>query len=164
MSAFAAEDFFKLNYKASIAINWTGSLNEEEAKSRLSVNLSSKGLILNSPLVDIPKRLWEYLLLKADIPLSKPWVELGKKQLQKLAQVLVNDGYTMHGKTTFKEEFVTAGGINLKEVNFKTMESKRVSHLFFCGEVLNIDGITGGFNFQNAWSTSWIAAKYCVAK
>ena len=65
----------------------------------------------------------------------------------------------MHGKTTFKEEFVTSGGINLKEVNFKTMESKLVPHLFFCGEVLNIDGITGGFNFQNAWSTAWIAAK-----
>jgi predicted flavoprotein YhiN len=68
----------------------------------------------------------------------------------------------MKGKTTFKEEFVTSGGINLKEVNFKTMESKLVPHLFFCGEVLNIDGITGGFNFQNAWSTAWIAAKNCL--
>lgn len=68
----------------------------------------------------------------------------------------------MHGKTTFKEEFVTSGGINLKEVNFKTMESKKVPHLFFCGEVLNIDGITGGFNFQNAWSTAWIAAKNII--
>ena len=75
---------------------------------------------------------------------------------------MVNDTYEMHGKTTFKEEFVTAGGINLKEVNFKTMESKLVPHLFFCGEVLNIDGITGGFNFQNAWSTAWIAAKHCI--
>lgn len=164
LSAFAAEDFFKLNYHAGISVNWTGSLNEEEVKNILSVNLSSKALIINSPLVDIPKRLWEYLLLKAEIPLSKPWIELGKKQLQKLAQVLVNDSYTMQGKTTFKEEFVTAGGINLKEVNFKTMESKRVPHLFFCGEVLNIDGITGGFNFQNAWSTAWIAAKHCIVK
>ena len=162
LSAFAAEDFFKLNYQAGIAVNWTGSLNEEEVKKLLSINLVSKALIVNSPLVDIPKRLWEYLVLKADIPLSKSWIELGKKQLQKLAEVLVNDVYTMQGKTTFKEEFVTAGGINLKEVNFKTMESKIISHLFFCGEVLNIDGITGGFNFQNAWSTSWIAAKQCI--
>ena len=163
LSAFAAEDFFKLNYQAGIAVNWTGSLNEEEVKKLLSINLVSKALIVNSPLVDIPKRLWEYLVLKADIPLSKSWIELGKKQLQKLAEVLVNDVYTMQGKTTFKEEFVTAGGINLKEVNFKTMESKIIPHLFFCGEVLNIDGITGGFNFQNAWSTAWIAAKQCIS-
>lgn len=163
LSAFAAEDFFKLNYQAGIAVNWTGSLNEEEVKKLLSINLVSKALIVNSPLVDIPKRLWEYLVLKADIPLSKSWIELGKKQLQKLAEVLVNDVYTMQGKTTFKEEFVTAGGINLKEVNFKTMESKIIPHLFFCGEVLNIDGITGGFNFQNAWSTGWIAAKQCIS-
>ncbi len=159
LSAFAAQDFFKLNYHALISVNWTGIFNEEELKEELSQELASKALIVNTPLFDIPKRLWEYLILKAEITLSKPWIELGKKQLNKLAQVLANDTYTMQGKTTFKEEFVTAGGINLKEVNFKTMESKLVPHLFFCGEVLNIDGITGGFNFQNAWSTAWIAAK-----
>ena len=159
LSAFAAYDFFKLNYQASISVNWTGTLNEEALKEELSLQLGSKALIVNTPLFEIPKRLWEYLVLRSDIPLSKPWIELGKKQLNKLAQVLCNDVYDMHGKTTFKEEFVTSGGINLKEVNFKTMESKKVPHLFFCGEVLNIDGITGGFNFQNAWSTAWIAAK-----
>ncbi len=159
LSAFAAYDFFKLNYQTDISVNWTGTLNEEELKEELSLNLGSKALIVNTPLFEIPKRLWEYLILRADIPLSKPWIELGKKQINKLAQVLCNDVYKMHGKTTFKEEFVTSGGINLKEVNFKTMESKLVPHLFFCGEVLNIDGITGGFNFQNAWSTAWIAAK-----
>ncbi|MBI3519396.1 MAG: NAD(P)/FAD-dependent oxidoreductase [Bacteroidetes bacterium] len=159
LSAFAAYDFFKLNYQAGISVNWTGALNEEELKEELSVQLGSKALIVNTPLFEIPKRLWEYLVLRADISSSKPWTELGKKQLNKLAQVLCNDVYEMQGKTTFKEEFVTAGGINLKEVNFKTMESKKVPHLFFCGEVLNIDGITGGFNFQNAWSTAWIAAK-----
>ena len=159
LSAFAAYDFHKLNYQAGISVNWTGTLNEEELKEELSLNLGSKGLVVNTPLYDIPKRLWEYLILRADINLSKPWIELGKKQLNKLAQVLGNDVYDMHGKTTFKEEFVTSGGINLKEVNFKTMESKLVPHLFFCGEVLNIDGITGGFNFQNAWSTAWIAGK-----
>lgn len=159
LSAFAANDFFKLNYQAGISVNWTGTFNEEQLKEELSLQLGSKALIVNTPLFEIPKRLWEYLILRADIPISKPWIELGKKQLNKLAQVLCNDTYDMHGKTTFKEEFVTSGGINLKEVNFKTMESKKVSHLFFCGEVLNIDGITGGFNFQNAWSTAWIAAK-----
>lgn len=159
LSAFAAYDFFKLNYQAGISVNWTGIFNEEELKEELSLQLGSKALIVNTPLFEIPKRLWEYLILRANISLSKPWIELGKKQLNKLAQVLCNDNYDMHGKTTFKEEFVTSGGINLKEVNFKTMESKIVPHLFFCGEVLNIDGITGGFNFQNAWSTAWIAAK-----
>ncbi|MES2513842.1 MAG: NAD(P)/FAD-dependent oxidoreductase [Bacteroidota bacterium] len=162
LSAFAACDFFKLNYQAGISVNWTGTLNEDALKEELSFQLGSKALILNTPLFEIPKRLWEYLLLRSDIPLSKPWIELGKKQLNKLAQVLCNDGYDMHGKTTFKEEFVTSGGVNLKEVNFKTMESKKLPHLFFCGEVLNIDGITGGFNFQNAWSTAWIAAKNAI--
>lgn len=159
LSAFAAQEFFKLNYHAGIAVNWTGILKEEEVKDLINLNLTSKALILNSPMFEIPKRLWEYLLIKSEINLSKPWIELGKKQLNKLAQILTNDVYTMQGKTTFKEEFVTAGGVNLKEINFKTMESKIVPHLFFCGEVLNIDGITGGFNFQNAWSTAWIASK-----
>jgi predicted Rossmann fold flavoprotein len=159
LSAFAAYDFYKLNYQAGISVNWTGTFNEEALKEELSLQLGSKALIVNTPLFEIPKRLWEYLVLRSDISSSKPWIELGKKQLNKFAQVLWNDVYDMHGKTTFKEEFVTSGGINLKEVNFKTMESKKVPHLFFCGEVLNIDGITGGFNFQNAWSTAWIAAK-----
>lgn len=159
LSAFAAHDFYKLNYEAGISVNWAGTLNEEQLKEELSLQLGSKALIVNTPLFEIPKRLWEYLILRADINALKPWTELGKKQLNKLAQVLTNDVYEMRGKTTFKEEFVTAGGINLKEVNFKTMESKLIPHLFFCGEVLNIDGITGGFNFQNAWSTAWIAAK-----
>lgn len=159
LSAFAAMDFFKLNYHAGISVNWIGTRNEEDAKEELSKHLSSKALIVNTPLFEIPKRLWEYLVLKAELPLSKPWAELGKKQENKLVQTLIQDNYNMQGKTTFKEEFVTSGGINLKEVNFKTMESKLVPGLFFCGEVLNIDGITGGFNFQNAWSTAFIAAK-----
>ncbi|MES2132873.1 MAG: NAD(P)/FAD-dependent oxidoreductase [Bacteroidota bacterium] len=163
LSAFAAYDFFKLNYHAGISVNWTGIFSEDDLKYELEMQLSSKALMVNTPLFDIPKRLWEYLLLRADVPLNKPWIELGKKQLHKLMQVLMHDAYNMQGKTTFKEEFVTAGGINLKEVNFKTMESKLFSGLFFCGEVLNIDGITGGFNFQNAWSTAWIASKLAMS-
>ncbi len=159
LSAFAAQDFFKLNYHAPISVNWTNNLNEEYIKEILSVNINSKALVVNSSMFDIPKRLWEFLVLKSDIQVSKPWNELSKKQINKLAQTLSNDIYNMQGKTTFKEEFVTSGGINLKEINFKTMESKMLPKLFICGEVLNIDGITGGFNFQNAWSTAWIAAK-----
>ncbi len=162
LSAFAAQDFYKLNYHAGIAVNWSGTLNENQILELINVNLTSRALIVNSPLFDMPKRLWEYLVLKADLSITKPWVELGKKQAQKLAQLLSNDVYAMQGKTTFKEEFVTAGGVNLKEINFKTMESKLMPGLYFCGEVLNIDGITGGFNFQNAWSTAWVAAKNCL--
>ena len=159
LSAFAAQEFFKLNYNAGISVNWTNNLNEEYIKEILLVNINSKALVVNSSMFDIPKRLWEFLVLKSDIQPSKPWNELSKKQINKLAQTISNVVYTMQGKTTFNEEFVTSGGINLKEINFKTMASKLRPHLFICGEVLNIDGITGGFNFQNAWSTAWIAAK-----
>lgn len=164
LSAFAAIDFFKLNYHATISINWTGNLNEDEIKNSFDIILKSKSMVINNNLFDIPKRLWEFLILKSDIQISKSWNELSKKQINKLTQTLCNDTYAMQGKTTFKEEFVTSGGVNLKEINFKTMESKLMPNLFLCGEVLNIDGITGGFNFQNAWSTSWIAAKNALLK
>ena len=158
LSAFAAKDFYDLDYNAGIAVNWTGDLNEEEVKTVFNEHLNSKTFVVNTPLFDLPKRLWEYFLDRAEITNQKPWIELGKKQQNKLAQILTNDVYNMKGKTTFKEEFVTSGGVNLKEIDFKTMQSKIVPNLFFCGEVLDIDGITGGFNFQSAWSTAWIAA------
>jgi len=159
LSAFAAKDFFEKDYKANIQINWTGDLNSELVSSELVSWMTEKSLILNTPLYKIPKRLWAFLVWKAEIPDNKPWNELGKKQMNKLAQILSNDVYHMQGKTTFKEEFVTSGGVNLKEIDFRTMESKIVPNVFFCGEVLDIDGITGGFNFQNAWSTAWVASE-----
>jgi predicted Rossmann fold flavoprotein len=159
LSAFAATEFHKLNYQSNISVNWTGALNEDVIREELSLKLGLKTLVVNSTMYDIPKRLWEFLIKRADIDLGKSWIELSKKQVNKLAQILTSDIYEMHGKTTFKEEFVTSGGINLKEINFKTMESKILPKLFFCGEVLNVDGITGGFNFQAAWSTAWVASK-----
>lgn len=158
LSAFAAKDFFERDYNANILINWTGDLNSEMVNSELVSWMSEKSLMLNTPLYDIPKRLWVFLLEKAEIPDNKPWNELGKKQMNKLSEILINDVYQMKGKTTFKEEFVTSGGVNLKEIDFKTMQSKIMPGLYFCGEVLDIDGITGGFNFQNAWSTAFVAA------
>lgn len=158
LSAFAAKGFFEKNYNAGILINWTGSLSEEQVKNEFEKHSASKALMVNAPLFDIPKRLWEYILLRAELALTKPWIELGKKQQNKLAQVLCADRYQMHGKTTFKEEFVTSGGVNLKEIDFRTMQSKIMPNLYFCGEVIDIDGITGGFNFQNAWSTAFVAA------
>ncbi len=159
LSAFAAKDFFEMNYNCEISVNWCGKLNEEEVKNALSKNLNLKSFVINCPLFDFAKRLWEYFLVKAEIPTQKPWNELSKKQINKLAQVVTCDIYKMNGKTTFKEEFVSCGGVNLKEIDFKTMQSKIIPNLYFCGEVIDIDGITGGFNFQSAWSTAWIASR-----
>ena len=108
-------------------------------------------------------RLWNFLLEKTSINKEIRWKELGKKNLNKLINTLINDRYEVKGKTTFKEEFVTAGGISLDEVDFRKMESRRVDGLFFAGEVLDIDGVTGGFNFQAAWTTGWIAGKNVLA-
>ncbi len=161
LSAFAAEAFYKANYKATILINWTGHLKIEEVVQVLTQQQKEryKALPFNHVCFQLPRRLWEYLCTKALDTTQKPWAEVSKKERQRLAELLCNSAYDMAGKTTFKEEFVTCGGVDLKELDFKTMQSKLVPGLFFCGEVLNIDGITGGFNFQNAWSTAWIAAK-----
>ncbi len=158
LSAFAAKDLFERNYHSDITVNWTGDMNEERVKHILEENLNSKALVVNTPLFGFPKRLWEYFVLKSEIPMQKPWNETGKKQLNRLSQILTGEVFKMKGKTTFKEEFVTSGGVDLKEIDFKTMQSKIIPQLYFCGEVLNIDGITGGFNFQSAWSTAWVAA------
>ncbi len=162
LSAYAAKEFFDSAYCAEIRINWTSDLNEEEIRKQLDKHRDSKQQIASLPLFELPKRLWEYLLEKSGAELQKPWNETPKKVLNRFSGFLGNDSYEMKGKTTFKEEFVTSGGIRRKEVDFKSMQSKLFSHLFFCGEVLDIDGITGGFNFQNAWSTAWIAGTHCL--
>ncbi len=161
LSAFAAQVFFEKNYEVGISVNWTGDLSLEEIKAILHEQQKErhKALPINQALFQLPRRLWEYLCTNSLEKIDKPWAELTKKELLRLAENLFNSNYQMQGKTTFKEEFVTCGGVQLKEIDFKTMQSKLVPQLFFCGEVLNIDGVTGGFNFQNAWSTAWIAAK-----
>ncbi|MBS1637854.1 MAG: NAD(P)/FAD-dependent oxidoreductase [Bacteroidetes bacterium] len=159
LSAFAAIDLYNCRYDAGISVNWTGELKETDVKTILEKQQGSKAMIINTPLFEIPRRLWEYLVSKAGIASQKSWMELGKKENNKLVEFLINDIYHMQGKTTFKEEFVTSGGVKLNEIDFKTMQSKKIPGLYFCGEVLNIDGITGGFNFQNAWSTAWIASQ-----
>jgi predicted Rossmann fold flavoprotein len=161
LSAFAAKEFFDLNYLAKIRVNWVypeKALTILEGLKQLQKE-KHKSLPYSNSAFDLPKRLWEYLCEQSEIPTHKPWAEISNKQLNKLAEMLVNSSYRMEGKTTFKEEFVTCGGVNLKEIDFKTMQSKLVPHLFFCGEVMNIDGITGGFNFQSAWSTAWVCAQ-----
>jgi predicted Rossmann fold flavoprotein len=107
----------------------------------------------------LPKRFWSFLLNKAEIDVERIWAEVPKKDKNRLTDLLTNDRYTVRGKTTFKEEFVTAGGISLEEVDPMTMHSKCLPGLYFAGEILDIDGITGGFNFQAAWTTGYLAGK-----
>ncbi len=109
--------------------------------------------------VEIPKRLWANLVKASGIAKDEKWADVTKEKLQNLANQLTNGRFMVEGKSTFKEEFVTAGGIDLREINFKTFESKIHKNLFFAGEVINIDAITGGFNFQNAWTGGYIAAQ-----
>ena len=161
LSAFAAQSFFEAGYKAGIVINWVYPLSQPEAMEQLKIlqKEKHKALPFSQSAFGLPRRLWEFLCLGADINNTKPWAETGNKQINRLAENLCGSRYHMEGKTTFKEEFVTCGGVNLKEIDFTTMQSKLVPGLFFCGEALNIDGITGGFNFQSAWSTAWVCAK-----
>jgi len=158
-SAYGARILAEKNYNSIILVNWTGSFKPDEVKEVIEGQSTSNKKITNTPLFQLKSRLWDYLLVKCDFNESIRWSELGPKQTNKLVEILVNDSYQMEGKTTFKEEFVTAGGIDLAEINVKTMESKRYAGLFFAGEVIDIDGVTGGFNFQAAWTTAFIAGK-----
>lgn len=165
LSALGAEELHKKNYHFNFSVNWTGDLNFDTVRDELMLQQKqSKKIILNQPLFQVPKRLWEFLLEKTDIPQQQTWAGLSKRQLNKLTELLTNDVYEAKGKTTFKEEFVTCGGVSLKEIDFTTMQSKQTPGLYFAGEVLNIDGITGGFNFQAAWTTSYIAAMNIAKK
>lgn len=160
LSAWGAKILHALHYHFTVYINWLPKWNEEKLR-KLFDNIRSENsakLIVNTNALDFPKRLWAYFLYKAEITDKLRWADLPKKKCNTLINVLIRDEYTVSGKTTFKEEFVTCGGINLKEIDLKTMQSNIVPNLYFVGEVLNIDGITGGFNFQNAWTTGWIAA------
>ena len=107
----------------------------------------------------MPNRLWDFFLYKIEIDGEMIWAELSKKSLNRLINLLVNDTYDVKGKTTFKEEFVTSGGIALSDIDFNTMESRRCPGLFFAGEVIDVDGVTGGFNFQAAWSTGYVSGR-----
>ncbi|UXP31472.1 NAD(P)/FAD-dependent oxidoreductase [Reichenbachiella agarivorans] len=159
LSAWGARILHDLNYQFSIQINWTQLDNEAQVRERLesvSAELDKK-LVSNINPFDLPKRLWSYLLDRVEVDESKRWMEVAKKDRNRLINVLCNDVYKVEGKTTFKEEFVTCGGVDTAEVDFNTMESRQIKGLYFAGEVLDIDGVTGGFNFQAAWSTGYVA-------
>jgi len=159
LSAWQARFLHDIGYEFSILVNW---INETENDLRARWNELRNGMgaqLFSRNPFELPKRLWLYLINQAGIPENKKWSELASKEQNKLLSILVGQHFEVKGKTTFKEEFVTCGGVDLKEVNPKTMESRLVPNLYFAGEVLNIDGVTGGFNFQNAWSTAAVAAQ-----
>lgn len=160
LSAFGARELFDKNYKFSIRINFVQCDIESclEVLKALKHQLA-KNLVVKYTQFDLPKRLWQKLAIAATITEKTRWADLTKNQLENLASQLTEAVFTIDGKSTFKEEFVTAGGVSLKEINFKRFESKLHSNLFFAGEILDIDAVTGGFNFQNAWTGGYIIAK-----
>ena len=160
LSAWGARILHDKNYQFTLLVNWLNTIDTEEAISQLKTlkqEQAKKTVAKKSPF-ELTNRLWESLVLAAGISAETKWADLSKTQLQHLAQQLTNGVFQINGKSTFKEEFVTAGGIDLKEINFKTMESKIHPNLYFAGEIVNIDAITGGFNFQNAWTSGFILA------
>ncbi len=159
LSAWGARFLHDRHYRASVLINWLPQYNPEVLRQQLLGVKSqlSQRLVVSSCPFPIPRRLWERLTSAIGIDEPKRWADIPNKTLDKLLQELVQGEYQISGKGAFKEEFVTCGGVNLKEVDFKTMESRHCPGLYFAGEILDIDGVTGGFNFQSAWTTAWLA-------
>ena len=165
LSAWGARILADKNYQFTIYVNWLNDLEHDEVEKilkDLKLEHAKKSVSKKSPF-EFPNRLWESIVVASGIDSSTTigstkWADLNKIQLTNLANHLTNASFQVNGKSTFKEEFVTAGGIDLKEINFKTMESKLHPNLYFAGEIVNIDAITGGFNFQNAWTSGFILA------
>ncbi len=164
LSAWGARELALKNYSFSIIINWIPDYNENSLKEKIQqvrFDIASQKIYNRNPF-GLPGRLWEYLLQLCGIHEEIRWADLPAREQNKLVKILCGQEFAVKGKTTFKEEFVTAGGIRPEEVDVNTMQSKVIPGLFFAGEILDIDGITGGFNFQNAWTTGWIAANGIV--
>ena len=160
LSAWGARILHDKNYQFAIEVNWLNDIETEEAETLLKElkQEHAKKTVAKKSSFELQNRLWESLVLASGIGAETKWADLSKIQLQNLANQLTKGIFQVNGKSTFKEEFVTAGGIDLKEINFKTMESKLHPNLYFAGEIVNIDAITGGFNFQNAWTSGFIVA------
>ena len=161
LSAWGARELAKKNYNFTIHVNWLPDYNENTLQDKIRqirFEIASQKIVNRNPF-GLPSRLWEYFLQQSNINVTLRWADLPSKEQNKLIKILCGQELVVKGKTTFKEEFVTAGGISVDEVDVNTMQSKLIPGLFFAGEILNVDGVTGGFNFQNAWTTGWIAAR-----
>ncbi|MFT5103455.1 MAG: putative Rossmann fold flavoprotein [Candidatus Latescibacterota bacterium] len=161
LSAWGARILEPLHYNFEIQINWLFDASEEDTLESLMdcKSVNPKQTVQKYAQLGMPKRLWQRLVMASGIDVTETWAEISKIKLQNLANQLTKSHFQVEGKSTFKEEFVTAGGVDLKEINFKRFESKLHPNLFFAGEVLNIDAITGGYNFQNAWTGGFMVAK-----
>jgi predicted Rossmann fold flavoprotein len=161
LSAWGARVLYDCHYKSPLQINWLPQEHPEQLKEKLldlKSQFPNRLISANCP-VDLPRRLWKQLVDYVEIDEEKRWSEISNKSLNQLIQELTQGSYNINGKGVFKEEFVTCGGVNLKEVDFKTMESRCCPGLYLAGEILDIDGVTGGFNFQSAWTTGWLAGQ-----
>ena len=161
LSSYGARLLAERNYVFNIQVNWVDEVNQESIKEELEHIITDhpQKKLANYRPYKIPERLWLFMLDKISLSPEKTWSELGKKGLNQLISVLSNDIYQVKGKTTFREEFVTCGGLSLQSVNMQTLESKLIPNLYFAGEVLDIDAITGGYNLQAAWTTAFVFAQ-----
>lgn len=161
LSAWGANILHDYNYSFRIKVNWLPDYSTESMEAYLKQlkGVEAKKTVMRTNVTELPKRLWKRLVEAARITPEERWGDINKEQLQELAEQLTASSFKVEGKSTFKEEFVTAGGVDLKEINFKTFESKLHTNLYFAGEIINVDAITGGFNFQNAWTGAYIAAQ-----
>lgn len=165
LSAWGARELAEKNYSFSIVVNWVPRYNENSLREFIQQYRFEKATqkIINKNPFQLPQRLWEYLLEQSEVNANINWADLPAKEQNKLIKNICAQEHSVNGKTTFKEEFVTAGGIDLSEIDTNTMMSRKVNNLFFSGEIIDVDGITGGFNFQNAWTTGFIAGN-AIAK
>ena len=161
LSVWAARELANRDYNFTAQINWIGEPNEDNARLALDQAMPDirEKKLRNVCLWDLPRKFWTYLLDRSGCDANQPWIDLGKKDRNRLINTLLNDTHDVRGKTTFKEEFVTCGSVELSKANFHTMESLIAPGLYFAGEILDADGITGGFNFQAAWSTGFVAGQ-----
>jgi predicted Rossmann fold flavoprotein len=164
LSAWAAREMKQSAYNGISTINWMGAENSNDVENRLNRMKSGnlKSYLKNVYPENLPKRFWLSLLDKCSIDQDKQWAQISKKDVAQLCQALVASQLNISGQNRFKDEFVECGGVALHEIDFKTMESKICPGLFFAGEILDVDGITGGFNFQSAWTTGWVAAQHMM--
>jgi predicted flavoprotein YhiN len=160
-SAVAARELADRNYEFQVLINWLHDATDSDLKDIFAQQRKESGrqMVQHKNPFDLPRRLWDYLLMQCGINDGTRWGDLPAAAQNKLVEHLLRDSYQVKGKTTFKEEFVTCGGVNLAEIDPQTMQSRIVPGLYFAGEILDADGITGGYNFQHAWSSGWIAAR-----
>jgi predicted Rossmann fold flavoprotein len=167
LSAWGARRLFDQQYRGAVQVNWLPSLATEQVLRQLETvkqEMGKRAIAAHNPFPTIPKRLWQYWLERLAIAPDTRWADLPKSAFNRLIEELTRGSYPIQGKGVFKDEFVTCGGVKLSEVDFKTMESRCCPGLYFAGEILDIDGVTGGFNFQSAWTTGWLAGQAMATK